>query len=203
MDQDLDHRLKSADPARSTPVALDAVIDELTSRPTTRRRRWWLPVIATGGALVLAGGLAAATDLDAYLLSVPPFSTLDEGTVRPSAGLPYVPRGETDRGEQCTLYIDLGGLTDGEFTAVSDYWAAADPEAFAAGVESRLDVDPTTDEEEWQAIQDQILDDLDEIVPGISWGTAAPGQPFSAGEPHLGAISRICRDDLEALGLTG
>ena len=160
-------------------------------------------MIATGGAFVLAGGLAAATDLDAYLLSVPPFSTIDEGTVRPVSGLPYVSRGETDRGEQCALYIDLGGLTNGEFTAVSDYWTAADPEPFAAGVESRLDVVPTTDEEEWQAIQDQILEGLDEILPGISWGTGAPSQPFSAGEPHLGAVSRVCRDDLEALGLTG
>lgn len=203
MDQDLHRRLRSADPARPTPIALDAVIDELASQPTTRRRRWWLPVVATGSALVLAGGLAAATDLDAYLLSVPPFSTLTEGTSRPVSGLPYVSRGETDRGEQCALYIDLGGLSGDGFTAVSDYWAAADPEVFAAGVQSRLDVIPTTDDEEWQAIRDQVLEDLDPLVPGITWGTAAPSKPFSSGEPHLGAVSRVCEDDLDALGFAG
>ncbi|MGO4104674.1 hypothetical protein AB4Y63_12025 [Leifsonia sp. YAF41] len=203
MDQELHRRLKSADPARPTPVSLNAVIDELASQPTTRRRRWWLPVVATGSALVLAGGLAAATDIDAYLLSVPPFSTLAEGTVQPVSGLPYVSQGETDRGEQCALYIDLGGLSDEEFTAVSDYWASADPEVFAAGIESRLGVIPTTDDEEWQAIQDQILEDLDPLVPGITWGAAAPSKPFSQGEPHLVSVSRVCEDDLDSFGLAG
>lgn len=203
MDQDLDRRLKYADPARPTPVALDAVIDELTAQSVSRRRRWWLPVITLCGGLALAGGLAAATDLDTYLLSVPPFSTLTDGAMRPMSGLPYVSVGETDRGEQCALYLDLEGLTDDEFTAVSDYWATADSEAFATSIESRLGVVPTTDDKEWKAIQDQIIHDLDEVVPGIVWGTAPPNQPFSHGEPHLGAISRVCTDDLDALEYRG
>jgi len=196
MDQDIDPRLNSADPARPTPATLDALVDDLVSQPAPRRHRWRRPAITIGSALLLIGGVAAATDLDTYLLSVPPFSTLAEDTVRLTSGLPYVSVGETDSGEQCALYLDLGGVTDEQLAAANDYWAAADPQEFADGVESRLDAIPTTDEKEWQAVQDQILDDLDDTVPGIVWGGAFPGPD----DPYLGTISRVCQDDLDSLG---
>lgn len=200
-DQELDRRLSAVDPARQTPVALDAAVDELFERPPVRRhlRHHWRIVAAVGGAMVLSGGLAAALDLDQFFLSIPPFSTLDEGTVRVTAGLPYVPVGETDRGEECKIYVDFGGLTASQVGAVNDYWTNADPEAFARGVNERVGELPTTDTAESDAKRAQLLEDFEPTVPGIAWGTAPPGQPFEPGEPHLTTFSTVCRDDEEAL----
>ena len=199
-DQELDRRLAIADPARATPAELDAVVDRLVQRPVPRRRRRGLAATATaGGALLLVGALAAFTDLDSFLLSVPPFATLDEGTVRTTDGLPYVPVGETDRGEQCAIWVDFGGLTAEDIASVNDYWSSADPTDFAAGVNERVGSVPTTDDAESSAKLDQLLEDFGRIVPGIAWGSAPPGTPWAAGEPHLTSFSTVCADDMDAL----
>lgn len=146
-----------------------------------------------------AGGLAAFTDLDTYLLSVPPFSALDEGTVRTTDGLPYVPLGDHDRGEQCAIWVDFGGLTADEFTSINTYWSQADPSAFAEGVKSRLGGDPATDVTEGDAKREQLLEDLRRIVPGLAWGSAPPTSPWTDGEPHLASFSTVCADDISAI----
>lgn len=201
-DSELDRRLTCGDPARSTPASLDAVVDELVGRPTVRRpqqrRRRRIALIA-GSAVMAVGGLAAFTDLDRYLLSVPPFSTLDEGTTRTAEGLPYVPIGDTDRGEQCAIWIDFGGLTAGEFASINAYWSQADPDAFAEGVKTRLGKDLATDVTEGEAKKEQLLEDLGRIVPGLAWGSAPPTSPWTDGQPHLTSFSTVCADDIEAL----
>lgn len=202
-DQQLDERLRAADPARTTSTSLSATIDQLVSQPTARRpRRFWRPVVAVGGALALVGALAAGTDLRAVLLSIPPFSELEHGaTFRPADGLSYVPVQGPERGKHCELYIDLGGLTDLEKAEVLELWSTADSAAFAIAVQNRISTQDwesyLTPEgiEAWAAV-DQILVDLETAVPGIEWGTAAPGQSFDQGDPHLAAVSRLCDDEL-------
>lgn len=211
-DQDLDRRLSAADPALPTPTALESTIDVLVARPITRRRRGtsrrWRPVLITGGVLVFAGGLVAATDIDTILLANPPFSTLEEGTARVFEGLAYSPLEGPERGEQCTLYIDLAGLTDAQFAAASESWPSTDPATFADAVHDRLDDYPdlalreSPNTVELEAIKDQILAQLHVVAPGIEWGSAPPQQPFAAGEPHLVTISQVCDDDLTGLGYT-
>lgn len=199
-DHELDRRLARADPARPAPASLDGMIDELISRPAPRRRRRHgrtAVVLGTAGVLVVGGALAAFTDLDTYLLSIPPFSTLDEGTVRTAESLPYVPVGDTDRGEQCEIWVDFGGLTAAEVTAVNSYWSHADPAAFAAHVNARIGSAPATDAAEGDAKQAQLLDDFGRIVPGLTWGTAPPGHPWTAGQPHLTSFSTVCSDDMK------
>lgn len=146
-----------------------------------------------------AGGLAAFTDLDTYLLSVPPFSTLDEGTVRTTEGLPYVPIGDHDRGEQCAIWVDFAGLTADEFTSINTYWSQANPSAFAEAVKTRLGEGPVTDVTESEAKKEQLLADLGRIVPGLAWGAAPPASPWTDGEPHLTSFSTICVDDIDAI----
>jgi hypothetical protein len=199
-EQQLDRRLALGDPARSTPASLDVVIDDVFVQPTTARRvrRKRVVVGVTAGVIVLGGALAAFTDLDTYLLSVPPFATLDEGTVRTAAGLPYVPVGPTDRGEQCKIWVDFGGLTPEQTTAVNSYWSHADPAEFAAGVNARIPSLPVSDATEGDAKQAQLLDDFGRIVPGLAWGSAPPGHPWAAGEPHLTSFSTVCSDDMKA-----
>lgn len=199
-DKELNRRLALADPARSAPVSLDSVIDELVARPTTARpaRRKRAIVGVTAGVIVLGGALAAFTDLDTYLLSVPPFETLDEGTVRTAEGFPYVPVGPTDHGEQCKIWVDFGGLTPEQTTAVNRYWSHADPAEFAARVNARIASSPASDTTEVDAKQAQLLDDFGRIVPGLTWGTAPPGHPWPAGEPHLTSFSTACSDDMRA-----
>lgn len=198
-DHEFDVRLRSADPARPTPDALEGAVDHLLATPAPRRRRRrWIPVAAVGGALVLAGGLAAATDIETFLLSVPPFAGLEHGAdFRPAAGLPFVPTEGEDRGEQCKLYVDLGGLTDAQRSTVGDHWASSDPAAFAAAVQERMADDPS--ESELHVVVDQTLVVLDQVVPGIRWGTATPGESFEQGDPHLASVTQLCRDDLDGL----
>ncbi|MHC9046127.1 hypothetical protein ACYX8G_16200 [Microbacterium saperdae] len=205
-DHELDERLRRADPAVPAPEALDATIDQLVAHPLAGRvRRPWRPVVAVGGALVLVGTLAAATDIDEFLLSVPPFSGLEYGAdFRPASGLPYVPTEGQDRGEQCTLYVDLGGLSDDQVATVGDFWTAADPAAFAAAVHERMqnpreeDIGSPEAIESWAVVQ-QSLAVLDQVVPGISWGAATPGDSFEPGDPHLVSVTQLCRDDLDGL----
>jgi hypothetical protein len=200
MDHDeLDRRLAAGDPARATPTALDGVIGELVARPSVRvhpnRRR---AVVAIGTAVVLVGGLAAFTDLDSYLLSVPPFSTLEEQTVRTTDGLAYVPVGETDHGEDCAIWIDFGGITEGELVEVNRYWSGADPDVFAENVHARMGA-TVDDIAQSFAQKDQLLEDFDAILPGVAWGSAPPDRPWHDGEPHITAFSTVCADDREAL----
>ena len=207
---DIDRRLKAADPASPAPAELslmvDAVIAQSKASCRRHRSRRLRPALITGGVLLAAGALVAATNIDAILLSTPPFSTLGAGESRVMDGLSYSPLEGVDRGEQCKLYIDLAGLTDEQFTETRHYWSSADPSAFAAGVKNRLDDypglvnDAASDTIEWQAVTDEILARLAPIVPGVAWGTASPGDAFEAGEPHLSTVSRVCDDDLEGLG---
>lgn len=205
-DQELDERLRRADPAGPAPEALEWTIDQLVARPLVARpRRRWRPVVAVGGTLVLVGALAAATDLDSFLLSVPPFAGLEYGAdFRPSAGLAFVPTEGPDRGEPCRIYVDLGGLTDDQRAAVGDYWASADPAAFAAAVQERMqhprpqDVGSPESIQSW-AVVEQSLAVLDHVIPGIEWGAATPGQSFEPGDPHLASVTQLCRDDLDGL----
>lgn len=202
--QELDERLRAADPARRSPVALDRMIDQLVSRtPIHPPRRRWHPVVVVGGSLALASALVAGTDLGTVLLSNPPFAGLEHGaTFRPATGLAYVPVAGADRGEQCKLYIDLGGLTGSQEAAVSDYWSSADSDVFAIAVGDRIAApelrrsEPLESIELWAAV-DQILIDLDAVVPGIQWGTAAPGQSFDRGDPHLTTVTRACDESNE------
>jgi hypothetical protein len=196
---ELDRRLANGDPARATPLMLDAVLDELTEQPTVHERRSGRrATVAVGTAVLLVSGLAAFTDLDSYLLSVPPFSALEEQTVRTADGLSYVPVGETDNGEQCAIWVDFGGITDAELAEVNRYWSAADPDAFATNVNERLGV-TVDDSAQSLAQRDQLLDDFDAILPGIAWGSAPPSRPWQDGEPHITSFSTVCADDLEAL----
>ena len=205
-DHELDERLRRADPAGCTPEALDATVDELLARPLAGpARRRWRPVVAVGGTLVLVGALAAATDIESFLLSVPPFAGLEYGAdFRPASGLPFVPTEGQDRGEQCRLYVDLGGLTDEQAAVVGDYWASVDPAAFAAAVQERMQNPREQDSgypesiESW-AVVEQSLVVLDHVVPGIAWGASTPGESFDPGDPHLAAVTQICRDDLDSL----
>lgn len=205
-DHELDERLRRADPARPAPEVLDATVDELLARPLAGpARRRWRPVVAVGGTLVLVGALAAATDIESFLLSVPPFAGLEYGAdFRPASGLPFVPTEGQDRGEECTLYVDLGGLTDEQAAAVGDYWASVDPAAFAAAVQERMqnpreeDIGYPEAIESW-AVVEQSLTLLDQAVPGIAWGAATPGESFDPGDPHLAAVTQICRDDLDSI----
>ncbi|WEK62132.1 MAG: hypothetical protein P0Y60_05095 [Candidatus Microbacterium colombiense] len=205
-DHELDERLRRADPAGPVPEALDATMDRLVAQPLAGRpRRRWRPIVAVGGTLVLVGALAAATDIDSFLLSVPPFAGLEYGAdFRPASGLPFVPTEGQDRGEQCRLYVDLGGLTDEQRTAVGDYWASADPAVFAAAVQERKqnpreeDIGYPESIESW-AVVEQSLVVLDQVVPGIAWGAATPGESFEPGDPHLASVTQLCRDDLDGI----
>ncbi|WP_454109865.1 hypothetical protein [Leifsonia shinshuensis] len=199
-DQELDRRLALGDPARSNPASLDVVIDEVFAQPTTARRvrRKRVIIGVTAGVIVLGGALAAFTDLDTYLLSVPPFETLDEGTVRTAEGLSYIPVGPTDHGEQCKIWVDFGGLTPEQTTAVNSYWSHADPAEFAARVNARIQAFPASDATEGDAKQALLLDDFGRVVPGLTWGTPPPGHPWAAGEPHLTSFSTVCSDEMKA-----
>lgn len=198
-DQELDERLRAGDPARSRSDALNPMIDRLVSGPVPRRpRRGWRPVVVVGGSLALVGALVAGTDLGTVLLSIPPFAQLEHGaTFRPTDGLSFVPMEGDDRGKQCKLYIDLGGLTDSQASEVRSYWSSADPAAFAIAVRERIakqdsDSGETAETIELQASVDQILADLATVAPDIKWGTAVPGQSFAPGDPHLAAVTRSC-----------
>ena len=207
---ELDERLRAADPSRHTPTALSEVIDELFAHPaTSRRRRRRRPLALVGGALVLTGGLAAGTDLGSYLLSVPPFSGLEYGAdFRPADGLLFVPTEGQDRGERCRLYLDLGGLSDAQVSAVRDFWSSVDPAEFDIAVQERME-NPRPDDvgypesiESWAVVGETIAL-LDPIVPGIKWGAATPGESFGDGDPHLVAVTQLCRDDLDNPDLVG
>jgi hypothetical protein len=197
-DRELNRRLGAADPAGPMPVALNAVIDDLVGKPARRRRRGLRVAAIGGGAVLLAGSLAAFTGLDTFLLSVPPFSALDAGTMRTAEGLPYVPVGEADHGEQCELWLDLGGLSPAQMTSVNRYWAALDPAEFAEDVNARLGSFPLADGEEELAKKYVLLARLNEVVPGTAWGTTPPGQSWAEGEPHLTSIFTTCADDLDS-----
>lgn len=199
--QELDRRLAACDPALPTSASLDAdLVDFFELSPLRAKRHPWRKAVAVGGAIAIVGSLAAAINLDDYFLSRPPFSTLSDGEIRVPDGLPYTPVGQTDQGEKCEIFVDFAGLTAAEFTAVDTYWKAADPEAFAAGVNDRLDSIPTTDVAEGEAKRQQLLEGFSTVVPGLVWGTAPPSQPFTAGNPHLATFTTVCADDKAALG---
>lgn len=204
-DAELDRRLAIADPSTPTPVTLESTIDDLVARPRAQRRgRWLRPVAVVGGAVVAAGGLAAATDLETYLMTVPPFSGLWNDTSRVVQGLPYTPATGPNAGSSCAIFLDLEGTTPGQFDAATAYWNDADPEAFAAAVDARWNADaPVPDGStaesnftEDDALREQILADLETVVPGIAWGSSPPGAPLQAGDPHLSAFSITCEGDL-------
>lgn len=198
-DRELNRRLKAADPARPTPASLTGVIDNLVARPIVRRHRGLRVAAFGGGALVLVGGLTAFTDLDTFLLSVPPFSALDDGTVRTAEGLPYVPVGETDRGEECAIWVDFGGISHEQMASINSYWSAVAPEAFAHRVNERLGELPVTDDAEGLAKRQQLRDDFSQVVPGMTWGTAPHGKSWAEGQPHMTSFFTVCSDDLDAL----
>jgi hypothetical protein len=196
---ELDRRLAAGDPARATPLSLDAVIDDLVQQPRVRvGRRRRRAAVAAGTAVLLVSGLAAFTDLDSYLLSVPPFSALDDETVRTTDGLAYVPVGETDHGEDCAIWIDFGGITESELAEVNRYWSTADPDAFAENVTARMG-ETVDDAAQSFALRDQLLEDFDRILPGVAWGTAPPNDAWQAGEPHITSFYTVCVDDRAAL----
>lgn len=197
-DRQLDQLLRTADPASRNYAIDDLVDDVVRARPVPVRRRRWRPVLIAGGAIFAMAGLLAFTDLDTYLLTVPPFSALSPGTVRTTDGLPYVEVAGTDKGEECAIWLDLGGLTDEQFSEVDEYWSHADATDFAAGVAARMETLPADEHPEVFAKKDQILEDLARIVPGITWGTTAPGQFFADNEPHLTSIFTVCGDELKS-----
>ena len=199
--QELDRRLAAADPARPTPASLIADVEDFFERPPIRARRHpWRTAGAISGAVLIVGSLAAATNIDEYFLSRPPFSTLNDGETRVLEGLPYTPVGQTDRGEKCEIFVDFAGLTADDIESVNMYWKSADPVAFAVGVNARLDSVPTTDIAHVDAVRAELIEEFASVVPDLSWGTAPPRHPFAPGEPHLTAFSTVCEDDLAALG---
>lgn len=208
-DEELDLWLQAADPARKPPESLSKTVDAivLTTDQKVMHSRW-RPVVIAGGSLALVSALAAGTDLGSYVMSIPPFAGLEYGAdSRTFDGLLYVPIAGQDQGEQCRLYLDLGGLTDDQMRRAVEYWPAIDPAEFAAGVERRLvDPGPSTGDLssiESAAVIDETLARLDKVVPGIQWGAASPGNSFEDGDPHLVAITTLClpgAEDRESLG---
>jgi hypothetical protein len=196
-DRELNRRLSAADPAGPMPSTLNGVIDDLVRSPTARRRRRLRVAAFGGGALLLAGSLAAFTDLNTFLLSVPPFSALDPGTMRTTSGLPYIPVGQTDHGDQCKIWLDFGGLSSKQMASVNNYWSALSAAEFADEVNEHVGEPPVTDGVEAMATQQVLLSNLNEVVPGITWGTAPYGRSWADGEPHLTSIFTVCADDLD------
>lgn len=171
-DTELDRRLRANDPAGAQPRTLEATIDTLIAQPRRPRGRRWMPLAALGTAVAVVGVAVAATDIEAYLLSRPPFMTLDVGTSRTSHGLPYSPLTGADRGEDCRLYVELGGASAAETTAVDAVWEATDPTAFASAVVARMTAE--TEAAESTALQVQLLAELDPALPGIRWAEGSP-----------------------------
>lgn len=201
-DQELERRLRSLDPAQPRS-SLAAVVDKIVEVPRSaprapsRTRGFRIAAIA-GGTIIALGAVVAFTDLDSYLLSIPPFSTLDEGTVRTSDGLAYIPLSGGDQGEQCAIWVDVAGLSPDQFSAINNYWSHADPALFAAGVAARFETIASTADAEELAKRQQLLSDLGRVVPGLEWGSAAPGHPWPVGDPHLTAFSTVCTSDTDS-----
>lgn len=175
-DRMLDRRLVALDPAGPPPAALEETIDAVAARPRPRGRRRAGVALTVGAAVVIAGGVAASTDMQSYLLSQPPFQTLDRGTWRTNASLPVGPMDDAGGEPRCDMFLEFAGTDAEQRAALEDYWAHADPDAFAAGVVERLSkVSPARGEGGAQV--DQLLHDLDPVVPGIVWGSSAGDVP--------------------------
>lgn len=206
-DEGLDTWLRAADPARETPESLSAMVDELVATVDEELPKLrWRPVVVAGGALALVGALAAGTDLASYVMTIPPFAGLDWGSdFRTFEGLPYVPWEGPHQGDQCVMYIELGGLTDAQEEVVSEFWPAIDSGEFDNAVRERMDgpsASPGTDAEiiEDSARRAEVLARLESVVPGVQWGGRPPGEFFEEGDPHLVSTITSCVADLDDSG---
>lgn len=175
-DTELDRRLKNLDPASLDPAAAQAIVTRSIGAPGGRRP-WRL---ATALGVLLAGGVAlpAATDIDEYIMSRPPFVSLDAGDVRTTTGLRYQPVGDHDTGERCLLFVEFAGVDAAQFRALDVYWSSVDPDAFASAVASRLSGSPSSSDES-DAQTSQLLEEFQQVIPELRWGDG-PG-PSIAG----------------------
>lgn len=175
-DTELDRRLKNLDPASLDPAAAQAIVTRSTRAPV-RRRPWRL---ATTLGVLLVGGVAlpAATDIDEYIMSRPPFVSLDAGEFRTTAGLRYQPLGDHDTGEHCLLFVDFANVDAPQFQELDAHWSGVDPDAFAAGVASRLSASPSAIDES-EAQTSQLLEELQQVVPELRWGDG-PGPSIAS-----------------------
>lgn len=174
-DAELDRRLRAMDPASTEPRSLDATIDALAAHAARPRRRW-LPAAAIVAAVGVVGVAAAATDIDEYVLSRPPFMSLDEGTARTASGLPHVPRTGQDAGEDCHLYVELADANRAQVDRFDAWWGSVDAQRFAAAVDGRMA--GVSEAAEDAAIRAQLEQELDQAFgPSRSEATAALDRP--------------------------
>lgn len=105
-DHELDDLLRAADPAAGNAGRAEAIALANETFASQRRRAGMqrrMPALAAGVAVL---ALTAAGTTSAYLLSIPPFQTLEPGLTRTTHGVPV--DGVTDAGTQfaCLAFVE-------------------------------------------------------------------------------------------------
>jgi hypothetical protein len=169
----------TSDQARAAEGVVAESADRFRARPERRRRPAVVVGVACGGVLLVAAGTTAA-----YQLSVPPFTTTDEGTVRIDHGIPVEYNNSLHRRVDCLVFMELANITRAQRSALEE--AAESPRWSGYGDRVLADLNMPTASPEAQndAIFDVVSNDLWQVarqtVPGIVRMKPSAGPVFHA-----------------------
>lgn len=158
-DEELDLLLARSAPTPPDEAVRTAVLMARDStaprRPPSRWRRFGkIAGVSAGGALLIAAGTTAA-----YQLSIPPFVTVDAGTVR-IGGIPVEYTNSLGRRVDCLAYMDFRNIDDAQRGKLRGVAKSPEWSGYGDRVLDQLNIPEASPEAQNEAIFDVVQSDL-------------------------------------------
>ena len=138
-----------------------------------RRRRFRKPFVI-GGAAVGVLALSAGMTADSWMMSVPPFMTLEPGKQRVYEPIEFVADWGNGEQRKCQLFLEFRGLDNDEIERVAAYVRAKDWSSWTDDLS-----DAATDDS--RVLSDRFLSELRNVLPDIDAPSASGTGPVMAG----------------------
>lgn len=135
------------------------------------KRKWARKWLVGGGAAIGVVVLTAAMTGSAWMMSVPPFMTLEPGLQRLYEPIDYVATWESGEQRRCQLFLEFKGLDDDELEDVAAYVRAKNWASW------REDLSDAATGEDGPELRERFRVELQSVVPGLRVVSAseAPG----------------------------
>lgn len=152
-------------------IARDLARTTFGRQPKLTRRR---AVVISAVAIL---GLAAAGPLDQFLLSIPPFQSLEDGLHRAATGVPYSYVAPDGRVADCLAFVETRGTSERTRAELEGWLAGTDWSSYGHELALTLASPHPPEASQISTIDDAVLDDLPQRAAnalGISYQGPEP-----------------------------